>query len=153
MPLVWQGRMFYKFQIDIQTNRPEEPSAHQNPLLMHCSLFFSPSENSSFLGFSQSQPCLFNSTRMLSSIFVPFQCCSLSQAVNWDICTDSSLVSFLSGMIAMCYLLSNAWKTINPHSLPDILFPISSWLEVRVPRVLILLAHFSNQIFYKMTWY
>lgn len=68
---------------------------------------------------------------MLVSTFIPFLHFSLSQAVSWD----PSLVSFLSGITTRSYLLYNAWKITVSYILCDILFPISSWLQVELPVV------------------
>lgn len=120
---------------------------------MHCSFCFSIfSANSSFLGLFQTQTLSLHQEWWALLLF-PFSAAaySLSQTINWDIYTDYSFVSFLSGIPAMCYLFSNAWKTTDSYILSHFLVPISSWLEVEVTVVLSLLHldTFSNQIFYE----
>lgn len=120
---------------------------------MHCSFCFSIfSANSSFLGLFQTQTLSLHQEWWALLLF-PFSAAaySLSQTINWDIYTDYSFVSFLSGIPAMCYLFSNAWKTTDSYILSHFLVPISSWLEVEVTVVLNLLHldTFSNQIFYE----
>lgn len=146
--------MLYKCQLDQYSPKYYRRTLYRLwGLSMHCSFCFSIfSANSSFLGLFQTQTLSLHQEWWALLLF-PFSAAaySLSQTINWDIYTDSSFVSFLSGIPAMCYLFSNAWRTTDSYILSHFPVPISSWLEVEVTVVLNLLHldTFSNQMFYE----